>query len=280
MVWQIDPQPGFCHANHVMPMNQDTRDALALRLAQIACEAGGVVLTSDRTPTRKPDGSPVTVADRKAEETIRARLRDLDATLPVIAEESFASSERQAPSRFALVDPLDGTREFVAGRDEFTINIALIEDGTPVAAAVYAPARKTLYLAGVTAFRVSAEPGSRIDVAGQRPLATRAYPADGLDAVTSRSHLDAATQARLQQLNVRNSRALGSSLKFCMIAEGAADVYPRLAPTMEWDTAAGHAVLVAAGGSVLGPDNKPLRYGKVGFRNTGFEAWGRTPAGG
>ena len=274
------PAAGILPANHVMPMNQDTRDALALRLAQIACEAGGVVMADDRRSTLKPDGSPVTMADKNAERVIRKRLHELDPNLVMIAEESFSGGPTRAPSRFVLVDPLDGTREFVAGRDEFAVNIALIEDGTPIAAAVYAPGCETLYVAGTRALRIEVAPGGTIDRAGAQPLATRARPIDGPDAVISRSHLDTATQERLHQLNVRNSRALGSSLKFCLIAEGAADVYPRLAPTMEWDTAAGHAVLLAAGGCVLGPDRKPLRYGKPGFRNTSFEAWGRAPPAG
>jgi 3'(2'), 5'-bisphosphate nucleotidase len=259
-------------------MNKDARDALALRFAQIACDAGEIVMASARTATRKADGSPVTAADKDAERSIRERLAELVPSLPIIAEESFDAGQlREIPRSFILVDPLDGTRDFVAGGDEFTVNIALIEDGTPVVGCVYAPARKQLYLAGSRAFHTAAEPGRTIPTNGLRPLATRPYPADGLHAVMSRSHLDADTQALLDRLTVRARQQIGSSLKFCILAQGQADVYPRLAPTMEWDTAAGHAVLAAAGGHVLATDGTPLRYGKAGFRNSSFVAWGRDP---
>jgi 3'(2'), 5'-bisphosphate nucleotidase len=258
-------------------MDPKSRDALALRFAQIASEAGAIVMASPRTATRKPDGSPVTAADRDAEKLTRTRLREFDATLPIIAEESFAGAFVQPSRRFVLVDPLDGTRDFVAGRSEFTINIALIEDGVPVAGCVYAPAQERLFLAGARAVRADMAPGAAISEASLRTIATRAYPAEGLSALASRMHIDAATQARLRQLGARSIDNIGSSLKFCLIAEGVADVYPRHAPTMEWDTAAGQAVLVAAGGSVIDLEGKPLRYGKPGFRNFGFEAWGGAP---
>jgi 3'(2'), 5'-bisphosphate nucleotidase len=260
-------------ATHQMNM---THDELALRFAQIACDAGEVVMKAARTPSYKPDGSPVTAADTDAEQLIRARLLGIDPLLPIIAEESFDAAQRPA-RRFVLIDPLDGTRDFVAGGDEFTVNIALIEDGTPVAGSVYVPARKQLYLAGARAFTVAAAPGRKIAAADLHPLTTRAYPADGLDAVMSRSHLDADSQTLLDRLAVRARQPIGSSLKFCLLADGHADVYPRLAPTMEWDTAAGQAVLSAAGGRVLAVDGAALRYGKPGFRNTGFVAWGRDP---
>jgi len=259
-------------------MDKDTRAALALRLGQIACEAGKIILAADRASSLKPDGSPVTAADRASEQLIRAQLQTLDAALPVIAEESFdAVRQHEAPRRFALIDPLDGTREFIAGRDEFTVNLAVIEDGAPAAAAVYAPARRQLYLAGAQAFRVDAEPGSTVALGASQPLRTRAYPPEGLAALVSRSHLDDATHRMIDRLPLRTCEPTGSSLKFCLIAEGRADVYPRLSPTMEWDTAAGHAVLVAAGGQVVAPDGSALTYGKPGLRNLGFVAWGRAP---
>jgi 3'(2'), 5'-bisphosphate nucleotidase len=259
-------------------ITDEARDALALHLAQIACDAGAVVMKSDRSAALKADQSPVTAADKNSEILIRERLNDIDATLAIIAEESFdAAQAPAAPSRFVLIDPLDGTREFVAGGDEFTINIALVENGVPIVGAVCAPARKQLYFAGAKAFRLAAAPGETIAATGLKPLATRAYPAIGLRALISRSHLDKATQALLGDLPVRKRDAMGSSIKFCLIADGSADVYPRLAPTMEWDTAAGQAVLVAAGGRVLDTKGAPLRYGKPGFRNLNFLAWGRDP---
>lgn len=259
-------------------MNQNARDTLALQCAQIACDAGDIVMTRPRAATRKPDGSPVTAADKDAEHLIRSRLSDLMPEMLVIAEESFdGTGPRQVPRSFALVDPLDGTRDFIAGGDEFTVNIALIEDGTPIVGTVYVPARKRLYLAGARAFRIDIEPGSKISGSALSPLATRPYPVEGLHALMSRSHLDADTQALVDRLGVRTRQQIGSSLKFCLLAEGQADVYPRLVPTMEWDTAAGHAVLAAAGGRVLTVDGAPLRYGKSGFRNSNFVAWGRDP---
>lgn len=259
-------------------MNQSARDGLALQFAQIACDAGEIVMARPRTATRKPDGSPVTAADKDAEQLIRDRLRHFLPTLLVVAEESFDGTEpREVPRSFALVDPLDGTRDFIAGGNEFTVNIALIEDGAPIVGCVYAPACQRLYLAGARAFRTDAKPGSTISASALRPLATRPYPAEGLHALMSRSHLDADTQALVERLGAQKRQQIGSSLKFCLLADGEADVYPRLAPTMEWDTAAGHAVLVAAGGRVLAVDGAPLRYGKPGFRNSSFVAWGGEP---
>src|SRR5436853_3607706 len=153
-------------------MSQDVQDALALQFAQIACDAGDIVMTPPRSATHKPDGSPVTAADKDAEQLIRDRLRDLMPELSVIAEESFdGTTPRQVPQRFVLVDPLDGTRDFIAGGDEFTVNIALIENGTPIAGSVYAPARKRLYFAGARAFRLEIEPGRQISTSALRPLA-------------------------------------------------------------------------------------------------------------
>jgi 3'(2'), 5'-bisphosphate nucleotidase len=184
------------------------------------------------------------------------------------------------PERFLLVDPLDGTREFINRNGEFTVNIALIEAGQPIVGCVYAPARQAMYIAGAAAFRAELAPGASLPALAQlRVITTCAYPDAGLRAVASRSHLDPQTQAMLERLQVKSRHRAGSSLKFCVVAQGDADVYPRLAPTMEWDTAAGQAVLVAAGGCVIGHDGAPLRYGKAeaGFRNNGFIAWGRAP---
>jgi 3'(2'),5'-bisphosphate nucleotidase len=269
---------GFCPG-----MDAKARNDLASHFGAMASEAGRVIMliySPALRVTAKADGSPVTDADTGSERAIRARLSGLMPDVPILAEESFAAGTGPMPGRFFLVDPLDGTREFMSGSDEFTVNIALIEEGAPIAGCVYAPALNQMYLAGAAAFRAELRPGEippRLDA--MDALATRAYPAQGLCAVASRSHMDAESEALLQRLPVIARKSAGSSLKFCLIAQGDSDIYPRLAPTMEWDTAAGQAVLTAAGGCVIGRDGSSLRYGKAdkGFRNDGFVAWGRAP---
>ncbi len=230
----------------------------------------------------KADHSPVTIADRQAEAILLEALARLEPEVPVVAEE--AASEGRIPATaatFFLVDPLDGTREFINKRGEFTVNVALIEDGRPVLGLVYAPALSELYVTlgpGAAAF-ASIAPDSRpatLDACGFRPITTRRPDIERLTAVASRSHMTADTEAFLARYRIAERRDSGSSLKFCTIARGDADIYPRLAPTMEWDIAAGHAVLIAAGGSVTRPDGQPLVYGKAatGFRNEHFVAWG------
>jgi 3'(2'), 5'-bisphosphate nucleotidase len=179
--------------------------------------------------------------------------------------------------RFFLVDPLDGTREFVSRRDEFTVNIALIEDSEPVLGVVYAPARRELYWGDVKAQRagrIEADPDGTMPALGSG-IAARPAPPGGLVAVASRSHRSPETDALLANYPVAEFRSIGSSLKFCLLAAGVADIYPRVGATMEWDTAAGQAVLVAAGGRVTTLDGQPFRYGKPGFRNGDFLARGR-----
>ena len=225
----------------------------------------------------KADGSPVTTADQRAEAVVCANLsRALNAP-PIAAEESIAAAGRPVlGERFLLVDPLDGTREFIARNGEFTINIALVEDGRPKAGAVYAPAIARLWFGGERAFVCAAAVGSGLP----KPSAWRAIRArpapPRLVALASRSHANPQTEAFLEMLPIAERLARGSSLKFCAIAEGSADVYPRFGPTMEWDTAAGDAVLRAAGGVVLTLSGEPLVYGKVdeGLRNPAFVAWG------
>jgi 3'(2'), 5'-bisphosphate nucleotidase len=264
-------------------MDANARNDLASHFGAIASEAGRVIM-SIRSPTlrvdRKADGSPVSDADTRAEEIIRKHLGLLLPGVPVIAEESFAAETAGRHDRFLLVDPLDGTREFITGSDEFTVNIALIEHGEPTVGCVYAPASNAMYVSGATAFRADLHPGDPAPpLQAMRVLTTRPYPAEGLRALASRSHLDAESEALLQKLPVAARKLSGSSIKFCLIAQGDGDIYPRLAPTMEWDTAAGQAILTAAGGCVIGRDGSPLRYGKAdaGWRNDGFVAWGRTP---
>jgi 3'(2'), 5'-bisphosphate nucleotidase len=263
-------------------MNDAARNELAFRFGAIASEAGKVIIEI-YSPTlkieAKEDNSPVTEADAAAERVIMARLKEIIPGVPVVAEESFdAKVSGAAPARFILVDPLDGTREFITGSHEFTVNIALVEGGKPTVGVVYAPALNQMYLAGAGAWRMEVKPGDALPkLDDMQKLVTGPYPAEGLRAMASRSHLDPETEALLKKLQVGSFKSAGSSLKFCWIAQGDGDIYPRLAPTMEWDTAAGHAVLTAAGGCVIGRDGSPFRYGKAGFRNDGFVAWGREP---
>jgi len=258
-----------------------SRDEIAAFFASIALAAGAVVMREyDRgcEVRAKKDASPVTIADERAEELILGELRTRATAIPIVAEESVARGAQDAIGRsFILVDPLDGTREFIACNGEFTINIALVRDAAPVAGAVYAPALGRLWFGGERAFVCDSPVGAPLpDRSSWRRIATRVAPALGLVALASRSHGDPATEAFLARLPIGERRSAGSSLKFCALAEGTADVYPRFAPTMEWDTAAGDAVLRAAGGAVLGEDGAALRYGKIGsqMRNGSFVAWG------
>jgi 3'(2'), 5'-bisphosphate nucleotidase len=230
----------------------------------------------------KPDASPVTCADREAEAIILEALHRLFPAIPVVAEERASDRTAKLPPRFFLVDPLDGTKEFIEKRTDFTVNIALIEDGTPRFGLVYAPARQLLAFTLKDGVAVEAElapcqAGTSLAALDRRPLHARAANPEGLVAVVSHSHLDPATEAFLATLKIARRSSAGSSLKLLMLAQGQADVYPRFGPTMEWDIAAGHAVLAAAGGAVVEVDGSPLRYGKTqsGLRNPSFIAWGR-----
>lgn len=258
----------------------NARDQIAEILAQAVIAAGPAILevyhAGPTEATLKGDGSPVTEADLRAQEKILAVLTREFAGIPIVSEEDEGERpafDPQAP--FLLVDPLDGTREFLARNGEFTVNAAWIEGGAPIAGAVFAPAIGKLWTGGARAFRGQCAPGASMPPAAQRQaIQVRAAPAR-LTALASRSHLDPATAAFLARLPIAERRSAGSSLKFCVLAEGEADVYPRFGPTMEWDTAAGHAVLLAAGGVVLTEDGAPLRYGKLdkGLRNSSFIAW-------
>ena len=261
-------------------LDRASRDEIALFLAKAALAAGPAVMEEyDRgcLVASKEDGSPVTSADHRAEAIICEYLASLAPMPPVCAEESMAAgAQAQVAERFLLVDPLDGTREFLAGNGEFTINVALIERGAPVSGAVYAPAIARLWVGGETAFACEAPVGAALPGEGsRRRIRTRSAPTN-LVAFASRSHLDPKSDSFLKRLPIGETRFAGSSLKFCLIAEGLGDVYPRFAPTMEWDTAAGDAVLRAAGGGVFDPSGLLLSYGKVGagLRNGPFVAWG------
>lgn len=266
------------------PPNSPARDAdaLARLFGELAVAAGALVMeVFDRAEfgvRRKADSSPVSEADEASETFLLDALARRLPGVPAIAEESAARGEAPAAgAAFLLIDPLDGTREFIERSAEFTINIAFVENGAPRAGAVYAPAMERLWFAGAQAFLADAAPGAPLPEPSRwRSLRTRPRPDGGLTALVSKSHLDAATKAFLSRAGIKDSRTAGSSLKFCLLAEGEADVYPRFGPTMEWDVAAGHAVLAAAGGAVLDPEGRPIRYGKAdeGYRNGPFIAWG------
>ena len=224
----------------------------------------------------KQDGSPVTIADRHAELIILERLAAAFPDIPVLAEEEACAGRiPELGTRFFCVDPLDGTKGFVGRTGEFTVNIALIEGTAPVAGVIYAPDSKLLYYgAREGAFR-------SLGRAEPEPIKVRQRPASGLIGVGSRNHHAPGSEARNARLGIADYLPSGSSLKFCVLAEGAADVYPRYGRTMEWDTAAGQAILEAAGGRVLaldgdGAETGPLAYGKAegGFENPHFIAWG------
>ena len=254
-------------------------DQLARLFGEIAVCAGRAIMKSREAanaPQYKSDGSPVTAADLAADEVIRRELAQHLPGVAVITEETCTAATVAKTDRFILVDPLDGTKEFIKGSAEFTVNIALIEHGAPAAGAVYAPALGLLYVGGKTAYRArlaDADADPRPD--SIQPITVRPAPPEGWRVVVSRSHRDPATKEWIGRHRVAEQRPAGSSLKFCLVAEGEADVYPRLGPTMEWDTAAGHAVLMAAGGSVMDLDGRPMRYGKPDFRNGSFIAWGK-----
>jgi 3'(2'), 5'-bisphosphate nucleotidase len=257
--------------NHaILPLSRPyDRSAVAILFARLCLAAGPLAMEvftrEDQGARLKSDASPVTEADEAVESFLLCELSRLMLQAPCIAEESAARGETpEQQGAFILIDPLDGTREFIARRREFTINIALIEQGEPRAGAVYAPALGELWFSSEAAFHVAAEPGAALPQEAQwRRLATRPAPPDGLTAMVSLSHFNAETAAFLSRLPIKAQMQAGSSLKFCRIAEGLADVYPRFGTTHEWDTAAGDAVLRAAGGAVLTPQGAPLAYGKA-----------------
>ena len=239
-------------------------------IAVAAREAGAAILKiveSGFEVESKQDMSPVTIADRAAELIILRALAKAAPGVPVIAEEEVAAGRiPEHGDTYFLVDPLDGTKEFVRGGDDYTVNIGLIVDGMPLLGAVFTPARGTVH-AGLVGKGAWIE-----DTAGRRAISTRPR-GEATVAVASKSHFNQPTADYLEKA-VRDCDyvAIGSSLKFCIVAEGRADIYPRLSPTSEWDTAAGHAVLLAAGGRVDGPEGQPLAYGKRAFLNRGFVA--------
>ncbi len=256
-------------------MNRAPDSGLIEALCRIADEAGAVIMKfyEDGAAVRtKAGSSPVTEADEAAERHIKTALRALTPEVPIVAEESFAAGDipEVGEDPFWLVDPLDGTKEFINRNGEFTVNIGLIEAGKPVMGVVTVPAIVvTFFATGPGAAYV------RRGGAASEPISARPAPPDGLVAAVSRSHRNAETDTYLAAHTIKHERSAGSSMKFGLIAAGEADLYPRLGRTMEWDTAAGDAVLRAAGGSVRSLDGKELVYGKDGFANPPFVARGR-----
>lgn len=242
----------------------------------LAYKAGDAILEIYRTDfdsTRKDDGSPLTMADTASERVIVPSLRALTPDIPVISEEEFANGESPTDvgDRFWLVDPLDGTREFLKRNDEFTVNIGLVDAGVPRVGILYAPALDLMY-AGATG-----EGATLIEARGEeRAIECRTVPDEGMDVLVSRSHaINDSLEEYLADMNVRNRMPQGSALKFGRLAAGEADIYPRFGPTCEWDTGAGHAIVLAAGGSLETFDGTPLPYRKPKYLNPGFVAFGR-----
>ena len=241
-------------------------EALCNMIRRIAMDAGEITLKyfdgmADMQVDQKNDDSPVTLADREAETFIQMSLGELTPTIPMIGEEGVALNKApeiaEDQEYFWLVDPLDGTKEFIKGTEEFTVNIALIKNGEPVLGVVYAPAKEEMFAGyGDTAIRWTEESGE------DKPISVRPVPKSGMTVVASKSHGNAERLEKfLEGFKVEKLIKRGSSLKICAIAQGRADIYPRLGPTCEWDTAAGDAVLRAAGGMITTLDGKPLPYG-------------------
>jgi 3'(2'), 5'-bisphosphate nucleotidase len=252
-------------------MTDSAPSPLLAGLVEASIAAGREIMAVYAAPiavARKADSSPVTEADERAERVILQRLAGLSPGVPVVAEESVAAGRvPPAADRFFLVDPLDGTKEFISRNGEFTVNIALVEKGVPTVGVVYAPALGRIF-AGDAAGAFSADVRDG-EVGPFARIRVRPAPDGGLVVVGSRSHGSPETDAYVARLAVREFRSAGSSLKFCLLACGEADIYPRFGRTMEWDTAAGDAVLRAAGGAMVQPDGSPFLYGK---RDQGHDA--------
>ncbi len=253
-------------------------DRLTAEMRLLALQAGARIMeiyeADDFEVRAKSDDSPVTAADEAADALISAGLREVFPDIPLVTEEQ-AASHKQSVRTFLIVDPLDGTKEFVQRRGDFTVNIAYVEDGVPLRGVVYAPAKGRLFYTTADGRSVEehgpfgAQPGETVPV-GVNPMPDNR----GLMVVASKSHRDAATDDYIARYGVRDMTSAGSSLKFCLVATGEADLYPRLGRTMEWDTAAGDAVLRGAGGEVVRfDDHSPFTYGKPGFENPFFIAF-------
>ena len=261
-----------------MGMNEDVQNKidyllLAKQLIPAVRKAGNVIIDiyqRGAVAQAKPDGSPVSDADMAAEAILLPAIKAAAPFIPIVSEENSASHNLVDAEQFFLVDPLDGTKEFLKsdGSGAFTVNIGLIENKIPVMGIVYAPALDRLFFSGLNAgaFEMTNERSFKIGV--------RSLPFDGSVAVASASHMDSKTDQWLNARGIVQIVSIGSSLKFCLIAAGEADVYPRYGPTMEWDTAAGDAILRAAGGHVEDENGKAFYYGKPKYLNTAFFAFG------
>lgn len=253
-------------------------DRITATLRKLALQAGAEIMAVYEGPDfevkSKSDNSPVTEADERADRLIAKGLAETFPEIAIVTEEQSASHEVSAEV-FFIVDPLDGTREFVQRRGDFTVNIALVEKGVPVRGVVYAPAKGRLFYTDAKGRSVEEQGPFLEDKPGDLGRLSVSIPdPDGLVVVASKSHRDQATDDYISRYPVSDFRAAGSSLKFCIVAAGEADLYPRLGRTMEWDTAAGQAVLLGAGGKVVRFDDlKPLVYGKPGYENPFFIAY-------
>ena len=264
------------------PIDRGAVARLMAPLTELVAAAGSAILAVDRSRMHvegKSDGSPVTEADLAADRIIADGLARLAPDIPTLSEERATQDGGRRLETFFLVDPLDGTKEFVAGRDEFTVNLALVSNGTPLLGIVGAPALGLIWRGlvgqgtGHRAERLATAGG----IGAAAPIRTRPFPKAGQPwiAAVSRSHGDAATEAFIDARPGAVRKTLGSAVKFARIAEGAADIYPRLAPTSEWDVAAGHALVTAAGGKVTDPAGAALRFGAgKDFIVPAFVAWG------
>lgn len=257
-----------------------SKDFIVEELIQVAIKAGQKIIEVRATGfdiEKKGDGSPVTIADQQAEKIIIDCLELLSPQTPIVAEERFFSEggeELEGANKFFLVDALDGTKSFVEGGDGFTVNIALVEDNCSVLGVVYAPCDDVVYVGDVKedkAFKLS-KATSKNPI--KEKINVRRRPAQGAVVVSSIHHIDDATKSLIARLEGAKVEPTSSSIKFCKIAEGVADLYPRFGAIMEWDTAAGQAVLNAAGGHVLTAEGEKFLYGKSGFKNTSFIALG------
>jgi len=250
---------------------------LTTQMRRLALEAGDVIMQiygqDDFDVKSKSDDSPVTAADEAADALISAGLRAAFPGVTLVTEEQAASHDLHADT-FLIVDPLDGTKEFIHRRGDFTVNIALVENGTPTRGIVYAPAKGRMFYTRADGTSVEETgPLAKDSIGTLKPIRVSRPDNSALMIVASKSHRDQATDDYIAKYSVKDMTSAGSSLKFCLVATGEADIYPRVGRTMEWDTAAGHAVLAGAGGQVVRlDDHQPLTYGKAGYENPFFIA--------
>jgi 3'(2'), 5'-bisphosphate nucleotidase len=253
--------------------------ALLEPLTDLVARASAAILDVTKIATQdKPDGSPVTQADLAADAIIVDGLKQLRPDIPVVSEERVDRLTGPHLASFFIVDPLDGTREFIAGHNDYTVNVALVTRGRPLLGVISAPALGLIWrgVVGVGAERMKLAPKAAERLASREPIHTRPSPASASIVAVSRSHLDSRTDAFIKQCGGATRLPIGSALKFCRVAEGAADIYPRLSAISEWDIAAGHAILEAAGGIVADSRGQPLRFGQRqgDFAVPEFIAWG------